>query len=154
MESLVRSIRRLQGGVEDPAPVAASPFGAGRQLERQGFPVGIQHEVQPETPLHHPGHDRERVGLLAPIRLLEPHAMPLDLCLAQELVEAEAGLLGRGVPDQPEPDELLHESVEVCVPRDEGPVEPAELAVLAVGVVVAALAPPDLVPHEQHGRAQ
>ena len=37
---------------------------------------------------------------------------------------------------------------------EERPVEPADLVVLAVGIVVAALRPPDLVAHQQHRRAQ
>ena len=39
----------------------------------------------------------------------------------------------------------LHEAVEIPVSLEERPVEPADLVVLAVGIVVALLRPPDLV---------
>src|SRR4029079_7063021 len=50
-------------------------------------------------------------------------------------------------------DEPLTEAQDPGVPIDEGPVEPAQLAVLAVGVVVAELRPADLVAHRDHRHA-
>jgi hypothetical protein len=48
---------------------------------------------------------------------------------------------------------LLEEPQYVGVAVDLPPVEPAEFVVLAVGVVVAVLGPPDLVAHADHGDA-
>src|SRR5215210_5034523 len=52
-----------------------------------------------------------------------------------------------------DPDQPLHERVEVVVPSRERPVVPAEIVVLAKGVVVAALGAADLVAAEEHRRA-
>jgi hypothetical protein len=49
--------------------------------------------------------------------------------------------------------ERFHESVDVAMPLQEAPVEPADLRVLAEGVIVALLGSAHLVAHEQHRRA-
>jgi len=49
--------------------------------------------------------------------------------------------------------EPLDESVQICVPLEQPPVEPGRLVVNAIGVVVAALAAAHLVAHEQHWRS-
>ena len=53
----------------------------------------------------------------------------------------------------PECIEHLHEAVDVGVALDQPPVEPDDLVVLAVGVVVSLLRPAGLVAHQQHRRA-
>jgi hypothetical protein len=40
--------------------------------------------------------------------------------------------------------------VEIAVSVEASPLEPTDLVVLAVGIVVAALRPSDLVAHQQH----
>src|SRR5215207_562973 len=63
------------------------------------------------------------------------------------MASAEHRLLG------PDPDQSPHERVEVVIPCWERPVVPAEIVVLAVGVVVAALGAADLIAAEEHRRA-
>ena len=71
----------------------------------------------------------------------------------QQLVEGERGALDDDITALPEGVEQLHETVDVGVPLEQAPVEPADLVVLAVGVVVAVLRAAHLVAHEQHRRA-
>src|SRR5215204_2222335 len=63
------------------------------------------------------------------------------------MASAEHRLLG------PDPDQSPHERVEVVIPCWERPVVPAEIVVLAIGVVVAALGAADLIAAEEHWRA-
>src|SRR5215211_4401065 len=63
------------------------------------------------------------------------------------MAAAEDRLLGTDT-DQPP-----HERVEVVIPCWERPVVPAEIVVLAVGVVVTALGAADLIAAEEHRRA-
>ena len=80
--------------------------------------------------------------------------MRLDLGLPQELVQAQvlnAWLAGN---HQSLADQGLHESMQVAVSLQQCPVEPVDLVVLAVRIVVPALRPPDLIAHQQHRRAQ
>src|SRR5829696_3390026 len=63
------------------------------------------------------------------------------------MASAEHRLLG------PDPDQSPHERVEVVIPCWERPVAPAEIVVLAVGVVVAALGAADFIAAEKHRRA-
>src|SRR5690606_3810258 len=66
------------------------------------------------------------------------------LAPAEEMPAAEHGVLAA------QPHHALHERQELALLRAEIPVKPADLVVLAVGVVVAALGAPDLVAAEQH----
>src|SRR5262245_23368816 len=50
-------------------------------------------------------------------------------------------------------DESPHETAEVAVSLKAAPVQPTDLVVLAIGVVVALLGAPGFVAHEQHGSA-
>jgi hypothetical protein len=52
-----------------------------------------------------------------------------------------------------ERDQLPHEAQHAAVALDEPPVEPGEIVVLAIGVVVAALAAQHLVAGEDHGHS-
>src|SRR5918993_1482214 len=63
------------------------------------------------------------------------------------MAAAKDRLLGTNT-DQP-----LHECMEVVIPRGERPVVPAEIVVLTVGVVVAALGAANLIAAEKHRRA-
>ena len=54
---------------------------------------------------------------------------------------------------QVEIDEALHEGEQALVLPGQFPIEPTDLIVLAVGVVVALLGAPCFVAHQQHGGA-
>src|SRR5262245_33803337 len=47
-----------------------------------------------------------------------------------------------------------HEPMHVSVPLNQAPVEPADLVVLTIGVVVASLGAPDLVAHREQRHPQ
>ncbi len=85
---------------------------------------------------------------------VQADTVDLDLAPAQELVQAQALNAWLAAEDQSLADQRLDEPMEVAVSLEERPVEPADLVVLAVGIVVASLRPPDLVAHRQHRRAQ
>jgi len=93
----------------------------------------------------------QRVRVVAPIRMFERHAVPLDARLVQELIEAESfsfydiATLAKRV-------ELFDEPVDVAVPLQQAPVEPTDVGVVAVRVVIAPLCPTHLVAHKQHRR--
>src|SRR6204780_2395258 len=52
-----------------------------------------------------------------------------------------------------EGDHFFEEPEDIFIPDSAAPVEPADLVVLAVGVVVAPLCPPDLVAGDHHRHA-
>jgi hypothetical protein len=70
------------------------------------------------------------------------------------LVQAQALSFRLDVPHQPVGVEQPHEPMQVRVLFDQRPVEPADLVVVAVGVVVAPLGAPYLVAHRDHRQAQ
>src|SRR5262249_15303039 len=79
--------------------------------------------------------------------------MPIDSCMAEKLVERLHRALNDDVALVAERAEEPDESMNVSVTLAQAPVEPADLGVLAIRVVVAALRPAHLVAHQQHGRA-
>ena len=79
--------------------------------------------------------------------------MPLDVRPAKKLVEAERNALGHNAAALAKSYEHLHESVDVRVSLQEAPVEPADIRVLAVRIIIASLGSAHLVTHEQHRRA-
>src|SRR5215831_18738542 len=89
----------------------------------------------------------------APIRTIEPHTVPFDPCLSKHLVEAALPLLCRDVASPAKGIQRAYEPVNVGVPVQPTPVEPAGFVVLAVRVIVAVLGATDFVAHQQHGRA-
>src|SRR5690348_8346668 len=52
-----------------------------------------------------------------------------------------------------QPDQQLEEPEQVSIAVEQAPVHPADLIVLAVGVVIPTLGPPELVAGQDHGSA-
>src|SRR5436305_2763119 len=166
-EGLLRLLDTVLRGVEDDHPPLA-PVGAGGEAKGEGLVVAVEEDV--EGIVHHPfaagveagdgvavQEHAEGLGEAAlPVLLrhqLAVGAEPADVAhafstdgLAQEpAAAAEDRVLA------PEGDEAGGEVDQVLVRRL--PVEPGDLVVLAVGVVVPPLSAPHLVPPEQHGNA-
>ena len=80
--------------------------------------------------------------------------MPVDFGAAQQLVEAQPEALLITRTQQPETlgNEFPHELMEVPMPVEEAPVEPAHLVILAIGIVVAPLSAAHFVAHLEHRR--
>ena len=57
------------------------------------------------------------------------------------------------IPQQPSLNEQFYEPMDIRVFVDERPVKPADLVILAVRVIVAALRSPDFIAHEDHRHA-
>src|SRR4029077_7181668 len=97
------------------------------------------------------GTARRRRG---PVRPAEPDAVPVDFGAAQQLVEAQSVALLIAHSQQPEPldNEFSHKLVEVPMPIEEAPIEPAHLVILAIRIVVAQLSATHLVAHLEHRR--
>src|SRR6516162_806173 len=91
---------------------------------------------------------------MAPVRLFELYSVPGDISSAEQLVQGRALVFSFQVSQQPSSNEQCHEPMHIGVLRDQGPVKPAGLVVLAVGVVVATLGAPHFIAHLNHGQAQ
>jgi len=68
-------------------------------------------------------------------------------------MEREPAIRGDDITPLTKFAERLEEPVNVGVPFQQPPVEPADIAILTLRVVVALLRPAHLVAHEHHGRA-
>ena len=91
--------------------------------------------------------------VLAPVRVVERHPVPLDSRPAQELIEAQLAFFRHDIAALAKRVERFYEPVDVGVPLQQAPVKPTDIAVLAIGIVVAPLGTAHLVAHEQHRRA-
>ena len=80
--------------------------------------------------------------------------MPRLTCSTDELVQTHSLAFVFHVSEKSPCDEQLHEAVQLGMFRDHGPIEPAGLVVLTVGVVLAVLAVPRLVAHENYWDAE
>jgi hypothetical protein len=92
--------------------------------------------------------------VVVPVRAIEVNAVPLDLGPAEKLIERESGAFGDDIAALAERRERLGEPVDVGVPFNQPPVEPVDVAVLVIRVVVAALGPAYLVAHQEHRRSR
>src|SRR5664279_383750 len=90
--------------------------------------------------------------MLFPVWAIELDPVPLHVRETQHFVQAERDRT-RTAPPLTICDEHLYESVDVRVLREQRPIEPARLVVLTIGVVVAMLRTPHLIPHERHRRS-
>ena len=61
-----------------------------RQVEVEGFPIGIEHQVQPERKAvwTRPESAGKALRIVDPVRLAEPDTVPVDLGAAQQLVNS------------------------------------------------------------------
>src|SRR5271167_4441084 len=91
--------------------------------------------------------DREGDGMriIAPIGAVELGAVPLELRLPQQLVEREMNVFSCDIAAGAKCDQHLGETVDISVVLQQGPVQPADLIVLAVCIVVPILAASHLV---------
>ena len=143
-------MRRLEGRVNPTAPRVAALYIYRWQREVERLPVGVQEQMNAHLLPLDLGAERQAVRTIAPVWVVELDAVPGFLCRPQQLVQADALVLGFHVSQQPSGIEQGHEAMHIGVLRHQGPVEPARLVVLAVGVVVAALGAPHFVAHENH----
>ena len=100
--------------------------------------------------------DREgdRMRIVAPIGVVERGAVPFKLSLPQQLVKCELSVFRCYIAAEAERNKHLDKAVDVSVLSQEAPVEPADLIVLTVCIVIPSLAAPHLVAHQQHRGAE
>ena len=79
-------VRRIPIRVDPASPGLMTP--AGRQLEDQRLPVGVEHSVEQRRSRSAPHRDRETVDSGSG-RAVQPDTVQLDLRLAQDLVQAQ-----------------------------------------------------------------
>src|SRR5262249_36007206 len=137
-------IRRRESCVDTAAPVW-TVRGNSRELESQRLPIGAQHSMEQKTAVQAPQRKSQGVRLLAPVGAVARTPVPFDLPPTQELIEGRRGLLHQYIAALPKLVETPHEPVNIRVPFEQAPVEPADLAVLAVGIVIPPLCPAHLV---------
>ncbi len=130
----------------------AAPVRGKREREVERLPVGVGDDVE----RHRSAADRDREAsrVVRAIRPVERHAMPVDPRRCQQLLQRHVDrqieqLLGAPARRDQRRGEAQHAGLAL----DGRPVEPAELVVLAVGVVVPVLAAQHLVAHGQHRHA-
>ena len=80
--------------------------------------------------------------------------MPCQICPAEELVEAYALAFDLRLPQTAPRVEQCDEPVDICMLREEPPIEPAGFIILTIGIVVSELRPPHLIAHENHRHAR
>ena len=97
-------------------------------------------EHEPASQACH-GHG-DGVGVGGPVGLVELHPMPDYLRLLEELVQSQSGVIPGNVALQAGRDQTPDKPEQAGMFIDKVPVEPADLVVLTVGVVVALLCPP------------
>src|SRR3954452_23713874 len=110
-----------------------------RNLERQRFPVGVEHEVQEKTPVQASERERQRMRGVAPIRASELYSVPRDLRPAEQLSEADHRFFCHYIPPLSERVQHPDEPVNVRMLLQQRPVEPADVAIMTIGVVVPTL---------------
>ena len=86
----------------------------------------------------------------APVGLANFDAMPRQVRPAEEPVEAYALAFNLRTSQTAPRVEQRDEPVNICMLREEPPIEPAGFIVLTIGIVVSELRPPHLIAHENH----
>ena len=76
--------------------------------------------------------------------------MPLYVSLLQKLIQGQSRDITCYVKLEAGRDEVFDKPMQVGVSRKEVPVEPTDLAVMAVGIIIASLSSPDLITHQDH----
>ena len=101
-----------------------------------------------------PDGEGDCMRIVAPIGVVERSAVPFKLSLPQQLVKCERSIFRRYIAAEAERNKHLDKAVDVSVLSHEAPVEPADLIVLTVCIVIPSLAAPHLVAHQQHRGAE
>jgi hypothetical protein len=144
------SSSKVERGIDPATPPLQMVVGHRRQLERQSFPIGVEHPVEQKAGEQAPQREGEGVRVVAPVRAFERHPVPLDGRPVKELIKAERRHFRHDVTAVAKSDERFHESMDIDMPRQQTPVEPADIGVLTVRIIVAPLGSAHLVAHEQH----
>ncbi len=126
----------------------------GGELEFERLPVGVEDQVHRESLRTEFNRERQAVGVVAPIRMVETDTVPGLRRSLDELVEAESLVFVLGGAQQAPGHEQLHEAMQVGVLLEQRPIGPAHLIILAVGIVVATLGAADFVAHHKHRHPQ
>src|SRR5215510_13654840 len=125
-----------------------------RQLEGMLLPVRVGDEVHILRLLSLPPVQVHRQGarLPGPVWLPQFDTMPGDVQPTAFLVVIE-GVTAEQRMRPPKLDETLEKPEQVGMRLEEAPIDPTELIVLTVSVVVATLCAPELIPGQNHGGA-
>src|SRR5690349_16327845 len=91
---------------------------------------------------------------MAPIRLVHLDAMPCFLGLGKQLNQAHPPALALRITQQTPPDEQPDEPMYVGMSGEKRPIEPTDLAILTIGVVITVLRAAHLISHDDHRNAQ
>ena len=94
-----------------------------------------------------PQSESERVGMMAPIGLLQLHPVPLKLLLCREIGQAQSR------PFRAEAQQHAHKTLQPRMLAQQAPIDPRDLVILTVRIVVALLRAPEFISGQQHGRA-
>src|SRR5208337_3604578 len=145
----------------DPSSPRVSSISGRRQLEDQWFPVRIEHSVNEKARKSAEQGKSDRVRVFAPVRLMQRNPMRLNLSAEQQLIQTQSGVRSSAVTQtdlnaqltQTGLNEQRDEPVNVGVPLNQSPVEPAGLIVLAICIVVSSLGTAYLVSHQKHRSA-
>ncbi len=120
------------------------------QLEIERLPVGVNYHVHVLPFLRKFSIKREAVRIIAPVRVSELDAVPRLPRPLDQLIESSSRSLMLPVPQYPSRITQTYESEQIRVLFPQRPVEPACLIILAIGVIISALRPANLVAHQDH----
>src|SRR5208337_146516 len=141
-------IRSPKMSIQPAIPASLFTFLEARKLKFQRFPISIEDKVAKKTALRVLDADRQAVIFVAPALLIQADAMELDLQAGEYLVEGrELRIAQVWVRMQADGDQLLGEPMDIAVFFKPGPIQPANLIILTIGIVIALLAAPDLIAH-------
>src|SRR6476646_4115615 len=87
-----------------------------------------------------------------PVRLIQMNSMPSDFGGLQKLIQAHGELGFCHISQQTSLNQDLYKAKEICIFLQEAPVEPADLIVLAISIVISVLGSAQFITHTDHGR--
>ncbi len=140
----------LQSRIDPSAPRVLALW----QLEFLRFPMRVESEVDHKVLLFELPAECDGIGSVAPIGAIRLQPMPSLRGTAQHFREPDPTLFVSDVTGCALLAQQSREPKNIFVSNEIGPVEPADVIVLAIGVVVAALRSSDFVPHEDHRHAE
>src|SRR5206468_12266775 len=86
----------------DPAvPWVSARLAPRRQLELQRLAVGVQNHVDQQSAARDLRRERQAMGGILPVRLVELHAVPGTMRLPEQVIQTDGGMLGLHLAQQP-----------------------------------------------------
>src|SRR5262249_3915369 len=129
-------LRCIEDRINPPAPWFSETVYRWK-LEVEWLPIGVQDQVEEQFFFSNLRTECQAMRIIAPVRLVEFYAMPSLIRPLDQLVQTLAFTLRARLSQQTPLDEQSHEPMYIRMFVNQSPVQPTDLVVLTVGVVVA-----------------